>query len=251
MWLVHACILVKKNISCPAVGMFLFKKKRSWIWSSMLNFCFPRTGFLGSLLGRASEECRCQWGQNQSTAGQDVWKLPVTSQKDDAALLLCAGTREAHAENRSRSPAPGFLRALRPAWLRPLHPPGAGEGLQAAGAHCVRCHRGAHVWADSSVQAGWHRLAQPTGLPFYGDLLCPDFQARTQTESWFPARQEKIVLLRGWYCDRGVLNYGRVGVGYRVSCGLNALLPKCKWHSSGVIFSTVFLYNTVCQFDYS
>lgn len=140
---------------------------------------WERTGFLGSLLGWAPEECRCHWRQNLSTAGQDVWELPVTSQEDNAALLLCTGTREAHAEDSSGSAAAGVLWALRPAWLRPLRPPGAGQGLQAAGAHRVRRQCGAHIWADTCVQAGWHRLAQPAGLPFYGNLLRPDFQTST------------------------------------------------------------------------
>lgn len=137
---VHVGIVKHLLVLCSFV-----KESRHCILNIQSSLFPLRAGFLGSLPGRTAEERRRRRGQNVSAAGQDVRELPVESQEDNAALLLRAGTGEAHAEDSPRGPAAGVQRALRPAGLRPLRPPGAGQGLQAAGARRVRRGGGAHV----------------------------------------------------------------------------------------------------------
>lgn len=142
-----------------------------------------------------------------SEAGPDTGELPVTGQEDNTALLLRAGTRGADAARGSGGSAVGVQRALWPARLRPLCPPGAGQGLQAAGEHHFGCCRGAHVRADPGAEAGQWGVAQPAGLLLHGKLLCHDeIQARAQTQPGLPACQEETVLVLGWHRGGGVLN---------------------------------------------
>lgn len=133
--------------------------------------------------------------------------MPVAGQEDNTALLLRAGTRGADAARGSGGSAVGVRRALWPAWLHPLRPPGAGQGLQAAGEHHFGCCRGAHVRANPSAEAGQRGVAQPAGLLLHGKLLCrAEIQARAQTQPRLPARQEETVLVLGWHRGGGVLN---------------------------------------------